>query len=113
VEDYSLKISGATFNAVANEDVSEDDNAASIAVIPNPVKSYSAVASLNLIKEGNVSLMITDLSGRVLVTQQVSNAAKGKNSVALSLSKLNNGVFMLVAQQNGVVVARSQLVVNR
>jgi hypothetical protein len=109
-EDYGVKISGGAFNIAETEDA----EATSLAVIPNPIKSSSASASFNLVKQGNVTIKVTDLSGRLFISQDVRNAQVGKNTVALNgLSKLNNGIFMLVAEQNGVIVGRTQLVISR
>jgi hypothetical protein len=38
----------------------------------------------------------------------------GKNSITLSgLGKLNNGVFMIVAEQNGIVIGRAQILIDK
>ena len=110
-EDYGVKITGGTVNIAETGDAQE---ATSLAVVPNPIKSSTASASFNLVKQGNVTIKVTDLSGRLFLSQDVRNAQVGKNTVALSgLSKLNNGIFMMVAEQNGVIIGRSQLVISR
>ena len=110
VEDYTVNITGAGVVGAT----SQASAVSSILVVPNPVKSYSATAVLNLTKQGNTSLSITDLTGRVLFKTDVTDLHVGKNTVALNgLSKLTNGVFMIVATQNGVIVGRGQVEVSR
>ena len=109
--DSFINTIGGALNIAETDDAKE---ATSLAVVPNPIKSSSASASFNLVKQGNVTIKVTDLSGRLFISQDVRNAQVGKNTVALSgLSKLNNGIFMMVAEQNGVIVGRTQLVISR
>lgn len=112
VEDYSVKISGGTLDIAAID--AAQDNATAISLIPNPVKFYSATVGLSLIKQGNVTIKITDLSGRILIKQDVKNLPVGKTSIKLNnLINLNNGVFLVIAEQNGLIIGRSQLAVDR
>lgn len=107
-EDYSVRIF-ADNNAIV-----ADNNTSSLSVLPNPVKGYAATASLILSKQGNATIRITDLSGRTITTQLLKNGHIGKNSIPLSgLSNLINGVFFVVAEQNGVVIGRTQLVIDK
>jgi Zn-dependent metalloprotease len=107
-EDYSVRIF-ADNNAIA-----ANNNPASLTVSPNPVKGYSATASLVLSKEGSATIRISDLSGRTFTTQQLRNGRLGKNTISLSgLSNLTNGVYLVVAEQNGVVIGRAQLVIDK
>jgi hypothetical protein len=70
VEDYTLKIKGGTSTTAA-----ADENPNELAITPNPVKGSKAVATLDLAKQGYVTISVTDLSGRVLVKQTVYAAA--------------------------------------
>ncbi|MBV9963705.1 MAG: M4 family metallopeptidase [Parafilimonas sp.] len=110
VEDYSVIIKGGTFNAVA----ANTGRSTGILIMPNPIKTNTATASLNLNNTGDVNIKITDLSGRLLINHNIPGTQIGKNTIVLNnLKTLNNGVFMLIAEQNGVIVGRTQLVVNR
>jgi hypothetical protein len=106
-------VSGGTFNIASDPSV-EESKATALSLMPNPVRSYSTTASLNLIKQGNVTIKIADVSGRVLVKQDIKNLSAGKHSVTLNnLMNLYNGVFMVVAEQDGVIIGRAQLAVDR
>jgi len=106
VEDYTAYIQNGS--SIAGKGLN------AIMVSPNPVKGGTATASLNVAKQGNVTIKITDLSGSVLLSQRISNASVGKSSIALNgVGKLNSGVYMIVAEQNGVVIARAQLLVDK
>lgn len=107
-EDYSVFIKGGT------PEVTAPETAPSIAVVPNPIKGNAATASINLAKQGNVNIKITDLSGSVLLSQNIANAKAGANTIPLNgLGKLKNGTFMIVAEQNGVIVGRAQLLISK
>jgi hypothetical protein len=113
VEDYSVKVSGGAFN-IASVSAVEESKATAISLMPNPVKSYSTTASLNLVKQGNVTIKIADVSGRILVKQDIKNLPAGKHSVTLNnLTNLYNGVFIVIAEQDGVIIGRAQLAVDR
>ncbi|MEO8711944.1 MAG: GEVED domain-containing protein, partial [Parafilimonas sp.] len=112
-EDYTVNITGGTFAGVASA-AKQASPVSSILVMPNPVKSYSATAMLNLVKQGNTSIQVTDLAGRVLFKKDMTNLQVGKNQIVLNgLSNLANGVFMIVAIQDGIVVGRGQVEVSR
>ena len=86
----------------------------SILVIPNPVNSSSATAVLNIIKSGNAIIRVTDLSGRTLYKKEVANLHTGKNGVALNqLGTLANGIYMVEAEQNGILIGKGRIIVNK
>lgn len=116
-EDYTVIVTGGTSAIVAG--TSGDAEAAqataisSIVVIPNPISS-AATAVLSMIKEGNATIRITDLSGRILYKKEVTSLHAGNNEVALKqLSTLPNGVYMVEATQNGVLIGRGKVVVSK
>lgn len=111
VEDYTVKITGGTAVSIASASV-KILNETSLLVVPNPVRSSSAKAILNIIKEGNASITITDLSGRILYRKDVANLYSGKNNITLNgLASLTNGTYFIEAKQNGIVIGRAQVVV--
>ncbi|MBV9963906.1 MAG: fibronectin type III domain-containing protein [Parafilimonas sp.] len=111
-EDYTVNITGSGFAGIA-PDASEASVASSIIIVPNPIKSYSATAILNLTKQGSTSLRITDLTGRVLYEINCTNLHTGKNTIDLKDLKISNGVFVIVAMQENAIIARSQIQVSR
>lgn len=73
-----------------------------------------ATASINLARQGNVNIKITNLSHSVLLKQTVNNIQAGKNIIVLNrLDKLINGSFMVVAEQDGIIIGHTKLVINR
>jgi hypothetical protein len=112
-EDYTINVTGGTA-AVVESATMKTLKISSMLVIPNPVNSTSATAVLDMIKEGNASVRITDLSGRTLYKKDVINLHTGKNSVTLNgLATLTNGMYMIEAEQNGIIIGRAQVVVSR
>lgn len=112
VEDYSLRISGGTGVAAIDETITQG-GINNLMIQPNPVKGTSVKVSMKLAAQGKVTLKVSDLSGRVMILQAVNNTVKGENTFTLNgVARLNRGVFMIVAEQNGLVIGRSQLVVD-
>src|SRR4029079_9314583 len=71
VEDYSVNIKPAT--VVAKTDNSMQLPA--IVVSPNPIKNYTANVIVHTNNAGSILIRITDLSGRIITTQQQGNVA--------------------------------------
>ena len=83
VEDYSLRIIEGT--GFAEEKIAQKGTN-NLTILPNPVRSSAVTVGMEL--------------------------AKGKNTFTLNgTEKLNRGAFMIVAEQNGLVIGRSQLLV--
>ncbi|QEC67871.1 T9SS type A sorting domain-containing protein [Panacibacter ginsenosidivorans] len=111
VEDYSIRISGGTGLATMTDITQNKGN--SLTILPNPLKGTMATVGMELAAQGKVTLKVSDLSGRLLVLQEENNGTKGKNTFILKgTERLNSGVFMVVAEQNGKIVGRAQLLVN-
>lgn len=113
-EDYTVNIVDASpVAANTSEATAASINISSMLVMPNPVQASSAMTILNLTKQGNVSLKITDLAGRTLYQQQVTNAHAGKNIIAMRGLNIPNGVYVVQANQEGILVGRAQIVVSK
>lgn len=109
VEDYGLKITGGT--GLAPDVITTTENN-TITIQPNPVKGSSAQVAMQLAAQGKVTLKVSDLSGRLILMQSVNNTNKGRNVFTLNgVERLNRGSFMVVAEQNGVIVGRGQIIV--
>ena len=74
VEDYTANLSGGTGLEIVSKEVTPNI----LSVVPNPVKGYAATVNLDLQKQGSVNIRVTDLSGRLLLSQSVNNASAGK-----------------------------------
>lgn len=67
-----------------------------------------------MIKEGNATIKISDLSGRTLYKKDVANLHTCKNSVALTgLASLTNGTYFIEAEQSGTLIGRTEIVIGR
>ena len=104
-EDYTVNITGGTLTGIASLDKAGSNVLNSLIVTPNPVKSSVASLVLQLVQKGQVNIKVTDLSGKVLLKQEVGNAQTGKNTIPLNgLNNLTNGAFIVVPEKQGVVV---------
>ena len=106
-EDYTVNISGGTGFA-ANTSSNNFIN-----VVPNPVKGSAAQAEITLANSGNINLKVTDLSGQLMIMQSNLSASARKHVYTINVSRLLPGTYMLVAEQAGIVVGRSQFVIAR
>jgi hypothetical protein len=110
VEDYTINISGGTFSGFAVNNATAN-TLNSIMVSPNPVKGSTANVALQVDKAAPVIIRITDLSGRILRTENVSNIIAGMNNIPLNNLNLFPGTYMIIAEQGNSVVARTQFIV--
>ncbi|HEX5150550.1 MAG TPA: M4 family metallopeptidase [Parafilimonas sp.] len=111
-EDYSVKFSGGTVNAVAESDLKQN-TLNSLVVSPNPVRGSSASVVLQAAKAGSVNIKIADLSGRILRSENISSIVAGKNNYSLRNINLLPGTYMIIAQQGNAIIARTQFVVDK
>jgi bacillolysin len=109
-EDYTVNITGGTFSSFAANNATTN-TLNSIMVSPNPVKGSMANIAVEVNKAAPVTIRVADLSGRILRTENVSNIIAGKNTVALNNLNLFPGTYMIIAEQNNSVIARSQFIV--
>ena len=99
-------------NAVAAEsDLKANLN--SLIISPNPVKTSSANLILQVGKSAPVNVKITDLSGRVLRSENINSIVAGKNNYSLGNINLLPGTYMMIAQQGNAVIARTQFIVDK
>lgn len=117
IEDYTVNIVGGASAAKSGVVASTSPLPASvrsITVIPNPINSGTAIAQINMIDDGNATIRISDLSGKILYERIASNLHAGKNTIDLNgVSKLMNGIYIINAEQNGMIIGRGQVIVNR
>jgi hypothetical protein len=109
-EDYTVNITGGTFTAIA---AAGNTSVNTLAVSPNPVKASSANIILQLIKAGAVNIKIADLSGRILRTETINSTVAGSKNYRLNNLSLFPGTYMIVAEQNSTIIARSQFIVEK
>ena len=64
-----------------------------ISIYPNPVKD-KAILELNTIKNSNVNIIVSDISGRI-VEKITTNLNLGNNKISIDTDKLENGHYLL------------------
>ncbi len=109
-EDYTVNISGGS-GLTAGFAANNTGTGNTLNISPNPVKGSTAQAILQLVNGGQLSIKITDLSGRPLIVQNIQDAPVGKMSYNINVSKLLPGSYMIVAEQHGLVICRNQFLV--
>lgn len=84
----------------------------SLNVYPNPATTH-AVASFTLAQRGDVTITVTDLMGRTVLSQNEGTKEAGINyNTNINVSNLNNGTYFCTINVNGTSTT-SKLVVNR
>ena len=75
--------------------------AASLNAYPNPAAN-NATISYSLNKSGNVSIVVTDLMGRVVMNMEQGNQTAGVNyTVDVNTANLANGTYFYTLNVNG------------
>jgi hypothetical protein len=72
----------------------------SVSVYPNPAVSTANV-SFNLKNNANVDITVTDVTGKVVYSNTLSNVVAGNQKVVINTESLNNGIYMVNIISNG------------
>jgi len=92
-------------NNVANNTANNN-----LAIFPNPANT-SFTAIINSANEGNATMNIIDLSGRVLISNTIG-LIKGSQNVSVNVASLASGMYYILLNGNGIN-ATQKLVVTR
>lgn len=87
------------------------ENSMNINVYPNPAKDVANV-NFELENNSNVTLTISDLSGKVVFTTTENNVAAGKNSIVVPTAGFANGVYTYSFVAGNTVITE-KLVINK
>jgi hypothetical protein len=71
-----------------------------VSVYPNPAVSVANV-SFNLNNNTNVEIAVTDVTGKVVYTNTLTNASAGNQKVVINTESLNNGIYIVNIIANG------------
>ncbi|MBI1838475.1 MAG: T9SS type A sorting domain-containing protein [Flavobacteriia bacterium] len=71
-----------------------------VSIYPNPAVNTANV-SFNLKNTSNVEITVTDVTGKVVYTNTVSNLASGTQTIEMNTESLNNGIYMVNIVSNG------------
>ena len=97
-EDYTVNITGGPLTSIASVSSANANSLNSLLITPNPVKGSSANLVLQVAKAGAVSIKITDLTGRILRVEAITNIIAGKNNYSLNNLGLIPGTYMIIAE---------------
>ncbi|MEP7319452.1 MAG: M4 family metallopeptidase [Panacibacter sp.] len=100
--------------ATSEDEVMTAIKANTLLISPNPVTGSNAVVSYSLVKEGKATLKIIDLNGRTMQNVELGNQASGAHTYVLgSVSKMPAGNYVVIIEQNGIIVSRSRFLVSK
>ena len=86
--------------------INKDKGFELISVAPNPVKT-NTVLSISTVKAGRMSIAVSDMTGKVVMTQNI-NVIAGNNPITMNLATLGAGTYNIkvINAENEVKVTR-------
>jgi hypothetical protein len=91
---YTLEIVPGTSVATLKE------NAASVRVYPNPAHNEMQLKVILPVK-GNVSLLVTDLAGKVVLREEKQAVPAGDHTFSFNIANLNSGMYLYQVSAGG------------
>jgi hypothetical protein len=76
-----------------------------VSIYPNP-SSTSVNLEMNIANPSEVSIQVTDLSGKVVATQNLGFLPLGKNQTTIQSASFNNGLYYVTISSNGTSVTK-------
>ena len=76
-----------------------------VSIYPNP-SSSSLNLEMNIATPSEVSIQVTDLSGKVVATQNLGFLPLGKNQTTIQSASFNNGLYYVTITSNGTSVTK-------
>jgi hypothetical protein len=76
-----------------------------VSIYPNP-SSSSVNLEMNIANPSEVSIQVTDLSGKIVATQNLGFLPLGKNQTTIQSASFNNGLYYLTVSSNGTIVTK-------
>jgi len=98
----------ATCDAQGTTATNEIKNESEFNLYPNPANNMAFVELSNQ-TQGNVSMTLTDLTGKVIATRSYN--VTGKTQLPIKVNNLAKGTYIVTIQTNGVS-SQKKLVVN-
>jgi hypothetical protein len=105
---WSIWISGTL---TENTGIDEEEAGAMVKAYPNPAKDFTTI-EYTLRESAAVSVMITDLTGKVVYSNDLGTRDAGTGNVIINTSALSNGVYMYTLIVNNKKVTR-RIIVNK
>ncbi len=93
------------------DNASIEENAAvyELNMFPNPA-TESTTVSFNLKNNADVTVVVTDLAGKTVSSATVTNAAAGKNKVAINTATMAAGVYTVNFLANNTMITKKLVV---
>ena len=98
------------FDPVLNVNDIESSNT-NLSIYPNPANAISNV-NFTLENTADVTISVTDLSGKEVMTKAIENAPAGEHTVSLETSSFSNGIYMVNYTAGNAAVTK-KLVINQ
>ena len=76
-----------------------------VSIYPNP-SSSSVNLEMNIATPSEVSIQVTDLSGKIVATQNLGFLPLGKNQTTIQSASFNNGLYYVTISSNGTSVTK-------
>ncbi|WP_018617029.1 M4 family metallopeptidase [Segetibacter koreensis] len=112
VEDYTVNIGSAT--AVAPIVAQAEDIETSLTISPNPVTGSNALIQYNLATDGKVRMRLISVDGRSLRNEELGYQKAGMHTYNLSTpGTLPTGNYIIVLQQNNIIIERKHIMINK
>ncbi len=108
VQTFSIWASGTLTD---NLGVDEESAGVKVKAYPNPAKEFTTI-EYTLVNDANVSISMTDISGRVVYSNNLGKRDAGSNNIVVSTSEFNNGVYMYTLTVDSKKVTR-RIIVNK
>jgi hypothetical protein len=83
-----------------NDNSSNEQNGASIEVYPNPVKENFKVR-FNMVQDGDASIRIYDISGKVMMQEQMGSYTTGHHVYEVNSADFDLGIYFVEISSNG------------
>ena len=76
-----------------------------VSIYPNP-SSSSVNLEMNIANPSEVSIQVTDLSGKIVATENLGFLPLGKNQTTIQSASFNNGLYYVTILSNGTSVTK-------
>jgi hypothetical protein len=83
----TINVLSVSVNDVPTQDFS------GVHVYPNPTYSFASF-NIDLLKGGNLNISLTDMTGRVVLSEQKINLPKGRQVMSINTAHLNRGIYL-------------------
>lgn len=84
-----------------------------VAISPNPINNGSAQISYSVKADGNISLKVLGLNGLMMSKIDLGKQLKGDHTYRFNATQLPKGNYVLVLEQDGAIINRTNFLISR